>query len=153
MSQKRLYRALCTCSEHRTRPGYCGGRVLTGWVYRVGNTGPPTPEPAEEPTRRTDQRPQGAGPARNRVGRDVRRVGGPQYPPLRGPVGPPRGPPWYWDPWFPASWPIRARFHVNSCKVSQNGQVSPGNVEKACHSPCFQNGLAMSPLDFLGFPF
>ena len=36
-------------------------------------------------------------------------------------------------------------------KVSQNGRVSPEYVEKACHSPYFQNGLRNSPLDFLGF--
>ena len=52
-----------------------------------------------------------------------------------------------------ASWSIRARFHLISIKVSQNDGVSPKYVEKACHSPCFQNGSRKSPLDFLGFPY
>ena len=52
-----------------------------------------------------------------------------------------------------ASWPIRARFHLNSTKLSQNGQVSLKYVEKACNSPCFQNGPGKSPLGILGFPF
>ena len=47
----------------------------------------------------------------------------------------------------------RARFHVISSKVSQNGRVSPKYVKKACHSPCFQNGLVKSPLEFLRFPY
>ena len=45
----------------------------------------------------------------------------------------------------------KARFQVILLKVSQNPKVSPKYVEKACHSPCVQNGLQMSPLDFLGF--
>ena len=34
-----------------------------------------------------------------------------------------------------ASQPIGARFDLILLKVSQNGQVSPEYVEKACHSP------------------
>ena len=52
-----------------------------------------------------------------------------------------------------ASWPIRATFDLFSCKVSQNGIVSPKYVEKASNSPCFQNGLQKSPLEKLRFPF
>ena len=50
-----------------------------------------------------------------------------------------------------ASQPIRARFHYISYKVSQNSRVSPEKSQKACHSPCLQNGLKKSPLGFLGF--
>ena len=52
-----------------------------------------------------------------------------------------------------ASGPIKARLRSISQKLSQNPRVSPKYHEKASHSPCFQNGPQMSPLDFLGFPF
>ena len=52
-----------------------------------------------------------------------------------------------------ASGPIRARFSLISCKVSQNPEVSPEKCEKACHSPGFQNGLRKSALEILGFPY
>ena len=83
---------------------------------------------------------------------------GVQRPPVQpqthppGPVGPLQGPPWS-GPSLPASWPIRATFHLFYCKVSQNDEVSTKFDEKACHSPYFQNGLGSSPLDFLRFPF
>ena len=48
-------------------------------------------------------------------------------------------------------WANKARFQSISYKVSQNGQVSPINVEKACHSPYFQNELGKSPLEILRF--
>ena len=35
-----------------------------------------------------------------------------------------------------ANWE-KARNEVNSSKVSQNAEVSPKSVHKACHSPCF----------------
>ena len=54
---------------------------------------------------------------------------------------------------FAASQPIVARFHYISCKVSQNSEVSPEKHEKACHSPCLQNGLKKSPLEILEFLF
>ena len=53
----------------------------------------------------------------------------------------------------PASWPIGARFEVISCKVSQNHEVSPKSVHKACHTPYSQNGLQKSPLGFLRIPY
>ena len=53
----------------------------------------------------------------------------------------------------PASWPIVARFQSFYCKVSQNHRVSPKSVEKAYHSPYFQNGSQKSPLEKLRFPF
>ena len=46
-----------------------------------------------------------------------------------------------------ASWPIRARFQLLYTKLSQNREVSPKYVHKACLSPHFQNGLQKSPLD------
>ena len=46
----------------------------------------------------------------------------------------------------------RARFRVPYLKVSQNGQVSPKSVNKACHSPYSQNGSQISPLGILRFP-
>ena len=46
-----------------------------------------------------------------------------------------------------------ARIDLISHKVSQNQEVSPEMLEKACHSPYFQNWVQMSPLGFLGFPF
>ena len=54
---------------------------------------------------------------------------------------------------LPASWPIRARFRPLFLKVSQNRGVSPEYHHKACHAPCFQNGLQMSALEKLRFPF
>ena len=52
-----------------------------------------------------------------------------------------------------ASWPIRARLRSYSSKVSQNRVVSPKYVEKACHSPCFQNGSQSRLLKFPDFYF
>ena len=52
-----------------------------------------------------------------------------------------------------ASWPIRARFQLLFSKVSQNGIVSQKCINKACHSPYFQNRVQKSPLDILRFPF
>ena len=52
-----------------------------------------------------------------------------------------------------ASGPITARFHVKYCKVSQNDEVSPKSMHKASHSPYIQNGLQISPLEILGFPY
>ena len=52
-----------------------------------------------------------------------------------------------------ASWPIRARLRSISENVSQNDQVSPKSIKKACHSPYFQNRLQKSPLEILRFLF
>ena len=46
-----------------------------------------------------------------------------------------------------------ARFQSILSKVSQNSEVSPKSVHKACHSPYFQNGSGNPPLEILGFPF
>ena len=94
--------------------------------------------------------PRGAG-----VGGLVRAGGGRAlYPPC----GPGRswtrpGPPWYRTLANAASGPIRARIRVIYSKVSQNHEVSPENVQKAYHSPYFQNGRQKSPLDILRFLF
>ena len=50
-------------------------------------------------------------------------------------------------------WANRARFSDISWKLSQNRGVSPKSVQKACHSPYFQNRLKKSALGFLRFPF
>ena len=49
--------------------------------------------------------------------------------------------------------PRHRRNRVLAPNVKQNAGVSPKSVDKACHSPCFQNELQKSPLDFLGIPF
>ena len=69
-----------------------------------------------------------------------------------GPVGL-QSPPWYRTSQIPASGPIKARFQLYFYKVSQNHGVSPKSMQKAYHSPYFQNGHQKSALGFLGFPF
>ena len=46
-----------------------------------------------------------------------------------------------------------ARIDLIFYKVSQNREVSPVFIEKACHSPHFQNGVQKSPLEILRIPF
>ena len=81
----------------------------------------------------------------------VRRRGRLLYHPP-GPVGLLRSP--------PCTGPLECRLRANmarfrdiSWKLSQNGRVSPENVEKACHSPCSQNEVRNSPLEILRFLF
>ena len=69
-----------------------------------------------------------------------------------GPVSPPVG--------LPGAGPLecrlsanRARIEAISLKVSQNQEVSPKCVHKACHSPHFQNRVQKSALQILRFPF
>ena len=69
---------------------------------------------------------------------------GPLQPTLWASAGAPRA--------NPASWPIPARFDLILLKLSQNGIVSSKSVQKACHSPYFQNLVQKSPLGFLRFP-
>ena len=54
---------------------------------------------------------------------------------------------------YAASQPIRARFKVYLLKVSQNAEVSPEYVQKACHSPCSQTGSESHLLKFPDFRF
>ena len=132
--------------------GYTG--MGTGWVYRVGNTGPWT-HPARC-SRRTPEAPakRAPEPCRGGVGgcgvRTYRgRRGRLLYPPLRGPVG--LQPPWYRTRLIPALQPIGATFDLIFSNVSQNRRVSSKSVHEACHSPCFKNEAQKSPLDFLRF--
>ena len=117
--------------------------VHTGWVYRVGNTGY---YPATQPLGPSCSRSKPTSEAGPGSPRGLEWVGGcsgrpgtvswhgarpaPRYHPS-GPVSPCRGLP------VPGTLPTgkRARFHHISWKVSQNHEVSPNNVEKACHSP------------------
>ena len=62
-------------------------------------------------------------------------------------------PPCTQDPLNAASWPIRARFRPLYTKLSENREVSPKYVDKACLSPYSQNGSQKSPLRFLRFPY
>ena len=47
----------------------------------------------------------------------------------------------------------KPRFQSFYSKVSQNDEVSPKKCHKAYHSPYFQNGSQISPLEILRFPF
>ena len=137
-----------------------------GWVLRrdgirvgtgVGYTGTPS-HPARGGPRTSEACP--GSPARGLewVGTGAGRPGSTEAA-GSGPVPPsgsgrsPAGPSLYRTLENAASWPIRARFRPFYCKVSQNGIVSSKSVEKACHSPYFQNELQKSPLEILRFPF
>ena len=128
----------------------------TGWVYRVGNTGVPV-----LPSTLLEEGPADseAGPeaSRREAGVVVCRSRTPEAPgpPTPDPLGPPGPAPlsWAFSPGKPASGPIRARLRSKYKNVSQNDEVSPKSVEKASISPCFQNGLRISPLEILRFPY
>ena len=123
-----------------------------GYGDRVGNTGWVIPGPRTEPTqvltaKRAPDCPAGAGSGWS----GPCGVGGSQNPPF----GPGRS-----MLALPGSgtlecrlWANRARFDDILLKVSQNGEVSAVYVEKACHSPCFQNEPQKSPLEIPRFPF
>ena len=49
--------------------------------------------------------------------------------------------------------PQKPQNHQFYSKVSQNRRVSPKSVNKAYHTPYFQNGLVKSPLEKPRFPF
>ena len=145
-------------SVYRARAGCTGPGWVPGWVYRwvPGGAIPGTTQPAR--FARKEVLRQRSGPrraCRARSGWSEGRVRPScRNPPLRGPVGPMLGPPWFLhlSPGNAASWPIKARLRVKLSKVSQNAEVSPKSVEKAYHSPYSQNRLQKSPLDFLRFP-
>ena len=74
------------------------------------------------------------------------------------PFGPGRSHPWALPVRVPA-FQSNGRLNLKTAtfqslfyKVSQNQQVSPKSVHEACHNPYSQNGLQISPLEFLGFP-
>ena len=54
---------------------------------------------------------------------------------------------------LPGSQPIGARFDIISYKLSKNPRVSPKSVQKASHTPYFQNGSSKSPLDISRIPY
>ena len=128
------------------------GWGIAGWVYRVGNTGPPTTL-LEEPN--TSE----AGPVRPcrglewvGVGRAFRLLNPPT--PLRsGARSAGSGPSLEQDPTHGRLNLRNLRNMIIYSKVSQNAEVSPKSVNKACHSPYVQNGLRNSPLGILRFPF
>ena len=128
--------------------------VGTGWVYRVGIWEGYTgyyPAAKDVPVkRRPDQR---SGP---RKPKGLEWVGLAAAPSTSAPTLRARSA-WAGLPGAPrakaASGPITARFSYILLKVSQNDEVSPLFTEKACHSPCSQNGLQKSPLEKLRFPF
>ena len=140
--------------------GVQGRGVPVGYGDWVGTGGgytgvlPSHPAPREE-----DPADSGAGPGSScrelewvvcRVWtRDTGGRSGPPFGPGRSPPGSPPCP----SLTNAASGPIGARLRLHFSKVSQNDEVSPENVYKASHSPCFQNGSQKSALDFLGFPF
>ena len=135
-------------------PGPWDGWGLAGWVYRVGNTtGPacqgPLPQGPQIPAKRAPEALQGRAGVGGYLGTvPVDPFARPAlHPPwhCQGPVGAPAGP---LPGAGPASPSRRARFHYILLKVSQNGQVSPNILEKACHSPCFQTGPGIHLLKF-----
>ena len=129
------------------------------WVG-TGEYYPPTVLLGEGPARQTataGSGPRNAGWSGSRAGAGrYREYGGGGDGPAPTPAGPgqsgPASLPWCRTSQNAASWPIKARFQVISCKVSQNQGVSPKYHEKACVSPCFQNGSRKSPLEILRFP-
>ena len=139
-----------------------GWAGLARWVYRVGNTGTYPGSCLLALRSRRQPATAGSGPSCREGGLEaggtdpfayrVSPSGHPSpEPTLRARSLLPR--PWRGAPWFWARALKTATFQVISCKVSQNDGVSPKYVKKACHSPCSQNGLGMSPLGILGFPF
>ena len=154
--------AVRTCLACRTggrrvgvQVGYCRRGMVPGWVYRwvIPGTQPlrdhcsgSKPDSEAGPGSPC----QGAG-----VGGQVQRASGPAPHPS-GPFPAVTG--CFWD--LLEQDPTHGRLNLQKArltsifsKVSLNGQVSPKCVDKACHSPCFQNGLRKSPLGFLGFLF
>ena len=148
-SYKVLETVICTCTTgSRTRPWYRGepdvrAQWVPGWVYRVGIPGGTWEGyTGTQPCCSGRGVPSEAGPGRPCRGLEwvgyspgarTEAVGG-YIPTLRarsGSVSPP------WD--IPLDCRLLAkgaRFHLIFYKVSQNREVSPKSVEKACHSPC-----------------
>ena len=137
--------------QTRPDPGVAVRTGMAGWVYRgVLPSHPATRTDiprAKDPAERAPEAPSGGwsgwDPA---ASPSVRHPPcGPGQTPAGSSLVPPRA--------KAASWPIKARIQSYFSKVSQNHRVSPKYVQKACHSPYFQNGRQKSPLDILGFPF
>ena len=134
--------------------GYTG--VGTGWVYQGGYTGGTTRAPSDLVKRRHDS---GAGPGAALQGRwsgwsCCSAPGASATPPTPDPCRVFRGPlRWVAPRANAASGPITARFNLILLNYSQNHEVSPKYVEKACLSPYIQKPVQKSPLGFLRFPF
>ena len=122
--------------RHGTRVGIRGGYIPGGCTGAIPGT---TLHRARKPLT------SGAGPG-SPAGAGVGGLGAGRVPPCSaagdgswdhpsGPVGAP-GPLPVPGPLECRLWPITARFHDISQKLSKNGHVSPKYVEKACHSPC-----------------
>ena len=117
---------------------YQGGvyRWVPGWAI-PGTTQTPRFARGECPVQRSGPR----KPARAGVGgtgcSDVRAAGRLLYHPCGAPVGLLRSPPCTGPLGMPP-WANRARIDLISLKLSQNGQVSPKFIEKACLSPYIQ---------------
>ena len=146
-----VYQRWCT-------PGPGDWWDLARWVYRVGNTPshPPSDIPgsttarSQIPAKRAPEAPcRGAGVG-GYLGPSpwTRSPGLPCTHPA-GPVGPPAGPSLVQDPPPRAKGRDLTSFYRNLVK---NQEVSPKCVEKACHSPYFQNGPEKSALEILRFP-
>ena len=145
---------ICACpTGTRTSPAVCTapadglGGCLGGYgrvVYRVGNR---CAIPGTQPPARGDTQTSEAGPG-SPLGAGVGGSGGRANPGTAAgtvpthPCGARSVLPWrpslYRTLQIAASWPYTARFDLISYKVSQNGEVSPESVEKACHSPHIQ---------------
>ena len=121
--------------------GYAGtGLVRAGWVYRVGNTGYLPSQPAllgeRYPRQRSGPRNppcRGGWSGWSGIARANGGTGTVLVPPS-GPGQPARGPPCTRT----LQGPTWARFDLLFLKLSQNQEVSPKSVNKACHSPYIQ---------------
>ena len=105
--------------------------MVPGGYTRVGNTGTPSTllEEVPTPAKRAPEAQHGLEWVGVGAGRTGDGGGDGQEPTPAGPGrSPPGSPPWFPPLQIAASQPIRARFRLYFCKVSQNGQVSPENV-------------------------
>ena len=136
-----MYHVRLVCQHVCTGPVWRPGRVYRVGI-RVGNTECYTQyPPARSQTARGANPPSGAGPGSPEGwsgGVGAADVLGPlpgAHPPSDHPLRPLQG---LRGPLRCLRAPCgqRARFHYISLKVSQNVEVSPKSVEKACHSPC-----------------
>ena len=149
------------CSGGQHGYSWCRQWVGTGWVLGGAIPGQGEYYPAAKQGRRPATA--GSGPCRGQGGSEAgpappRSNGGggdgPRYHPCGARSVPAsRAFPVPGTSQIAASWPITATFHPYFSKVSQNHGVSPKYPEKACHSPCIQNGPRKSPLEILRFSY
>ena len=149
------------CGPRGVGTAWCP-RVVPGWVYRWGPRVaiPGTTQPLGSHLQ--GPRYQRSGPRKPQWGLEWVGIWGRPGTRLQGhilrvpgtpaptPAGPGR------SPWQGPSLVLpgqKGEIPCLSSKSCQNRRVSPKSHEKAYHSPCFQNGLRNSPLDFLRFLF